>query len=73
MITIDEAIEGLEILKQELDHPCTAGRAAAVELGREALKRVKACRHEYGCPLIDPEGRPEDIIAAQLLPGETTD
>ncbi len=70
---IDEAIEIKSREGEEFLHTDPGEIDEADRLSVEALKRVKACRHEYGCPLIDPEGRPEDIIAAQLLPGETED
>ena len=65
-IPIDEAIEVLK--KERNDHHSypTDIIGQAEGLGVEALKRVKACRLEYGCPLIDPEGDNPVL----LLPGE---
>jgi len=73
MISIDRAIDKLIALEKRLAVVWFADDddKDAVTLGKEALERVKACRHEYGCPLVDPEGdRPEDILAKQSLPTE---
>ena len=68
-MTVDEAIEIKSREGEEFLHTDPDKLDEADRLSIEALKRVKACHREYGCPLIDPEGDNPVL----LLPGETKD
>jgi hypothetical protein len=58
-MTLDKAIEILEIHAANIYHPEIDGEADAIKLGIEALKRIQECR------LADY------MIKEDYLPGET--